>query len=579
MNLKIIIIDEISMLKRQDFDHFNLTLQAIFDNEVPFGGISIIAVGDLMQLNPVGGNPIFETTTRNYSSLSPNYWKQLFKIHELTEIVRQKDDPHFAKILSRLRLNQCTESDYTKLSQLQQNTHIPTNAIHIFLTNAQVRSHNLTMMRTLKDTEQITIHASDSKKDLLTQTVSVHISETDPHKTGGLLEEIIIAKGARWMLTRNINIPEGLVNGSTGTIIDYNLPPNSPLNGTIYVQFDNPNIGKQLRKHNPQHLKNATPITAIIALFYLPKTSIPVQRKQYPGTLAWGITTHKSQGSTYTQFVANMTKLTPKSPVQQGLIYTMLSRGKHMNGIQIINFDKNMIRINEKAEQEIKRMTNTATLQCKHPCTTINKSTHTFAATNIRSLKAHKIDLQHDLLIPHIHIICLSETHLSNTSNHKAYNLKHHNLITSPTTNQTAIYLHKSMTYIQTSIDDSHIQHTAISTETSHGLTNIISIYNPPGSPITTFIEKLSNLLKNLQIHNTPCIVYGDFNYSLDHIDIISNHLQHFNLHQIITSPTHQLGSILDLIFTSIPNIQPQHMPLYYSDHHLLYFNLPKHNT
>ena len=45
-NLKIIVIDDISMLKNQDLVHLNLILQTIYENNLAFGGISMLGVGD-----------------------------------------------------------------------------------------------------------------------------------------------------------------------------------------------------------------------------------------------------------------------------------------------------------------------------------------------------------------------------------------------------------------------------------------------------------------------------------------------------------------------------------------------------
>ena len=51
--LKVIFIDEISMVGSGMFNFFNLRLQQIMGNKEPFGGISLITVGDLFQLKPV----------------------------------------------------------------------------------------------------------------------------------------------------------------------------------------------------------------------------------------------------------------------------------------------------------------------------------------------------------------------------------------------------------------------------------------------------------------------------------------------------------------------------------------------
>ena len=139
-NLKFIIADEISMFGGKNFDHLLQSLQCIFENySKPFGGISILAVGDLMQLNPVGDRPIFQPQKKGYASLAGSHWIRLFKIHELTQIIRQRGDPIFADVLSRVRTGMSTPQDIAILTELQNTpTHdFPTNTIHLYFTNAQ----------------------------------------------------------------------------------------------------------------------------------------------------------------------------------------------------------------------------------------------------------------------------------------------------------------------------------------------------------------------------------------------------------------------------------------------------------
>lgn len=47
-------------------------LQEITGTRIPFGGKSIIAVGDLFQLKPVAGSWIFQDLTYDVSSLASN---------------------------------------------------------------------------------------------------------------------------------------------------------------------------------------------------------------------------------------------------------------------------------------------------------------------------------------------------------------------------------------------------------------------------------------------------------------------------------------------------------------------------
>ena len=49
-NLKLVIIDEVSMVKADMLYMLDLRLQEITMKEIPFGGIGVICFGDLMQL-------------------------------------------------------------------------------------------------------------------------------------------------------------------------------------------------------------------------------------------------------------------------------------------------------------------------------------------------------------------------------------------------------------------------------------------------------------------------------------------------------------------------------------------------
>ena len=53
------IIDEISMIGRETFRHLDLVLKAIVQNSSPFGGVSLLVVGDFLQLSPVNQKGVF----------------------------------------------------------------------------------------------------------------------------------------------------------------------------------------------------------------------------------------------------------------------------------------------------------------------------------------------------------------------------------------------------------------------------------------------------------------------------------------------------------------------------------------
>ena len=82
---------------------------------MPFGGINIVCVGDLFQLQPVMQQYIFMDLTSDYGPLATNLWKEHFAVFELTEIMQQKEDKKFAQLLNCLHIGEHTAADISLL--------------------------------------------------------------------------------------------------------------------------------------------------------------------------------------------------------------------------------------------------------------------------------------------------------------------------------------------------------------------------------------------------------------------------------------------------------------------------------
>ncbi len=137
--LKLIIIDEISMVANTTLLHIHLRLKEIFGtpSSLLFAGISIIVVGDLCQLPPICRRLIFETYKNDTHNLY-HPWK-VFKMIELHKIMRQKDDQAFIELAKQ------TEDDITVIqsrSVLPTDPSYPTDALHIWAENAPVNDYN-----------------------------------------------------------------------------------------------------------------------------------------------------------------------------------------------------------------------------------------------------------------------------------------------------------------------------------------------------------------------------------------------------------------------------------------------------
>ena len=118
--LKLVLIDEISMIGNETFEQLNLALQHIKGNNLPFGGISLLVIGDFLQLPPVKQLGVFIHTRKGtYKAFNGSLWQELFKLHELVEIVRQSSDPEFAQMLNRIREGEQTDDDLKQLNDLE----------------------------------------------------------------------------------------------------------------------------------------------------------------------------------------------------------------------------------------------------------------------------------------------------------------------------------------------------------------------------------------------------------------------------------------------------------------------------
>ena len=145
-NVKLLIIDEISMVGNKLFNYINRRLQQIIGTSAVFGGISVLAVGDLFQLKPVFDGWIFKDLKSDYGPLATNLWKEHFYSFELNQIMRQKGDVEFANILNRLRKGLQTKDDISTLKKQTISKDIttpnyPLQLPHIFTTNESVRGH------------------------------------------------------------------------------------------------------------------------------------------------------------------------------------------------------------------------------------------------------------------------------------------------------------------------------------------------------------------------------------------------------------------------------------------------------
>ena len=80
------------MIRRESFGHLDLALKAIMQNSSPFGRVSLLVIGDFLQLLLVNQKGVFMKPSKG-SYRSFNGWlREKFQLHELVEIVWQSSN-------------------------------------------------------------------------------------------------------------------------------------------------------------------------------------------------------------------------------------------------------------------------------------------------------------------------------------------------------------------------------------------------------------------------------------------------------------------------------------------------------
>ena len=112
-------------------------------------------------------------------------------------------------------------------------------------------------------------------------------------ENGGPHGVLILGVGACVMLTTNVDVSDGLVNGARGEVV--HIVTNDSIDVTSdLVKFDNSRVGLKAIQTSPYraNFANAVPLTKYEVVFFAKgKRGSEIKRLQFPLTLAWATTT------------------------------------------------------------------------------------------------------------------------------------------------------------------------------------------------------------------------------------------------------------------------------------------------
>lgn len=413
----VLIIDEISMVENHHLERLNEVMKearahAAKDwhtmskiKKKAFGGCQVVLSGDFCQLPPVCpftnciecgaelihespislGEPALHKCPSGHGpwpdphkwAFQSQAWKEAdFALFELNEVHRQAKDPHFIQMLNRMRQGDLTFDDIDLLADPERPTEDMSAAVRLYPTRNEVKTYNSYQYKHLltrpykyvsvdsfhwnKGAHPELQHRGDQCNDGSLVAFRDHKFERHVHLKIGMPVVLLV----------NLNIQEGLVNGSQGRIVTFRnvlktdiCPLAAESHGDIMASYIHDVRTKEITKFVESLGNTLFPVVEFLngqrrvitpdcstyelgneqekyygeeyydrvlnKFTYRPRPTL-LCRTQVPLAPGWAMTIHKAQGMTLERVVVDLGRA-----FEDGQVYVAISRAKELAGLKV----------------------------------------------------------------------------------------------------------------------------------------------------------------------------------------------------------------------------------------------------
>lgn len=304
--LKVLVIDEISMVRADVLDFVHALLQYNRHSRAPFGGVKIVAIGDCRQLPPVVTEEEKEAVKARYRS---PWWIDALclknvpiRVVQLTHIHRQKD-PQLIELLDQVRSGSVDLSTLALFNErVYRGPVAPESALILTARRREAEALNRSKLESIKKPSKTYVaESTGTMADVKDQNVP------SPRN-------LELKVGARALVTKN---HAGAVNGTLGVVTEL---------------LEN---GVHFRPDGSTEEINLTPMSWEQYRYELADGQFVPQAtgtyKQIPLTYGWAITIHKAQGLTLDSVCVDL----GSGAFESGQTYVALSRCRGFDGLTV----------------------------------------------------------------------------------------------------------------------------------------------------------------------------------------------------------------------------------------------------
>lgn len=312
-NLELIIIDEISMVRADVIDAIDRLLRVYRGHShLPFGGVQMLFVGDLLQLEPVvkgDEKSILDRYYRSHFFFGARVFESEPIVGIQLEKVYRQADPHFIDILDRIRSGLANHSDVSTL-----NTRV--RAVD------ENRAEELVITLAAKRSRVSYINERELERLSSPLHTLVGVCEGDfPEGSLPTERNLVLKEGAQVMFLSN-DRDRRWANGTIGTV-EQILVDEEGTRVLVRVESGEVHAVGQYVWENTRYTfdeEKGRVSEEVLGRFV-----------QFPLRLAWAITIHKSQGLTFDHVVVDFTDRV----FAGGQAYVALSRCRSLEGMTL----------------------------------------------------------------------------------------------------------------------------------------------------------------------------------------------------------------------------------------------------
>lgn len=309
--LETLIIDEISMVRADMLDVIDMFLKVNRScRSLPFGGVQVIAVGDLFQLPPIVAGAEEKAFIEDSYKGNPFFFsaKCLTEVNinriEFKEIFRQKEQD-FINLLNGVREGKDIDKVITSLNSRVFPSDHGFEGMILTTTNKVAENTNASRLKELEGEEKLFKGRLEGKINLDTDKLPA------PY-------ELVLKEGAQVMFVKNSK--NNWVNGTLGIVTGFTKDDRVK----VKIKEDDVTreviVGTEEWENFKYDYSNGSIKSEVIGKYI-----------QLPLMLAWAVTIHKSQGKTFDEAHIDL----GWGAFSDGQVYVALSRCRTLKGITL----------------------------------------------------------------------------------------------------------------------------------------------------------------------------------------------------------------------------------------------------